>query len=98
MSYKCPLCQSTITKATYDKVSGVEKEREKAQENLRRQLVREKEKLAKDKSELVNKYKKEKIQTGKNRCAQRTIFSSFHDGTLNREVHEDVRKKDDFKE
>jgi hypothetical protein len=62
MSYKCPLCQSTITKATYDKVSGVEKEREKAQENLRRQLEREKDKLAKDKNTLAAKYKKEKQQ------------------------------------
>ena len=62
MSYKCPLCQSTITKATYDKVSGVEKEREKTEENLRRQLEREKDKLAKDKSTLAAKYKKEKQQ------------------------------------
>jgi len=60
MSYKCPLCQSTITKATYDKVSGVEKERERAQENLRRQLEREKDRLAKDKNLLTAKYKKEK--------------------------------------
>jgi len=62
MGYRCPLCNSSISKDTYDKVSGVEKEREKAQENLRRQLEREKEKLARDKNALAIKFKKEKQQ------------------------------------
>jgi len=60
MSYKCPLCHSAISKESYEKVSGVEKEREKAQENLKRQLDREKDKLAKDKNMLAAKYKKDK--------------------------------------
>jgi hypothetical protein len=62
MAFKCPLCNSAISRETYDKVSGVEKERERAQENLRRQLEREKERLAKDKNALAAKYKKEKQQ------------------------------------
>ena len=60
MSYNCPLCHSVISKESYEKVSGVEKERERAQENLRRHLEREKSKLAKDKNILAAKYKKDK--------------------------------------
>lgn len=62
MSYNCPLCHSEISKESYEKVTGVEKEREKAQANLRRHLEREKIKIAREKTLLVEKYKKEKQQ------------------------------------
>ena len=75
MGYKCPLCNSSISRETYDKVSGVEKERQKYQENLKRQLETEKAKILKEKTSLLEKHQREKQKL--KQAAEKTKADAF---------------------
>jgi hypothetical protein len=62
--FKCPVCESPLSKSKYYEVIGAEKEREELEKSLKKQILEEKknkEKLQKEKKVMIEKLAKDKI-------------------------------------